>query len=264
MAQTTPEQSPSDSGPGMQPPPDPPPPATRGQTRQARTDSSGRPSATPPDAPEPPSDEQQLLLAARAGNREAMAELLTRYQDRLYRVCLNVVQNRDTATDLTQDTMVKVIAGLHQFNGTSRLSTWMTRIAVNVCLTHLRRQRLRRHASLDAPLPDQSGTAEHSDTGPTFSAQLRQDKEPESEQRIEESERLEQLRRGLAMLAPDQRVVLILRDMQELDYQQIGEILDVPQGTVKSRIFRARMALREKVETLEGGGEEQGSGEQDA
>lgn len=202
-----------------------------------------------------PDPDIAILIRARAGDQRAMAELLTTYQDRLFCVCLNVVRDRETAADLTQDAMVKIIGGLDQFNGSSKLSTWMIRVTVNVCLTHLRKQRLRRHASIESP---GLSVAANSERSRTLGESLADDREQFAERRVGTSEQLALLQAGLERLDPEQRTILILRDMQDLDYRQIGDLLEIPQGTVKSRLFRARVALREQIELLarsEGTGE---------
>lgn len=186
--------------------------------------------------------EHALLMAHRAGDPEALGELLAMHQDRIFAMCVRMMGDRELARDLTQETLVKVIGALHTFNSEARISTWMTRIAMNTCLTEMRRMRLRRHASLDTP----SGV----DGGGSWGHSLAGEREPDAEQRVEEEEQRSVMGRALRSLGEDHRAILILRDMHGLDYRQIGEVLEVPEGTVKSRLFRARTALREEVERL--------------
>src|SRR4029077_1267195 len=96
----------------------------------------------------------ERIRGAGIGDRAAWGELLARYQDRLYAVCLRMVGDRDAAADLTQDAFVKVIQGLDSWDGRSKLSTWMIRVTMNVCLSHLRSEKLGR----DASLGDEGGT----------------------------------------------------------------------------------------------------------
>ena len=194
--------------------------------------------------------ENALLMAHRAGDRNALAELLAMHQDRIYAMCVRMMGDREVARDLTQETFVKVIGALHTFNGQARISTWMTRIAMNACLTEMRRMRLRRHASLDTPA---THTGDHAggDTHPSWSQSLPGNGEPGSSMGVEDKEQRSFLREALRSLAEDHRAILILRDMHGLDYRQISEVLEVPDGTVKSRLFRARAALREEVERLQ-------------
>jgi RNA polymerase sigma-70 factor, ECF subfamily len=192
-----------------------------------------------------------LAQAVQRGEPQAWNLLLRKYQDRLFAVCVRMVRDRDVAADLTQESMVKIIEGLESYDGRAKLSTWMIRITMNVCLTRLRSEKLRRHASLD--LADAR-------TGMTASEQLqdgagfgRVTSELDAESRVEANEQRELLSAALVRLDPEPRAILVLRDARGLDYDQIAEVLSVPVGTVKSRLFRARVALREMIEALERG-----------
>jgi RNA polymerase sigma-70 factor (ECF subfamily) len=186
-----------------------------------------------------PLREMQLVEAHRAGDQEALGTLLEAYQRRVYSVCYRMLQNVDDAAELTHDALVKVIEGMGSYDGRARLSTWIISIAMNCCLSHLRKQRLRRHASLDEP-----GVG----GGTPIGHKLVGEREPSAAQRVEQDERRAVLLKGLSGLEPQMRAILVLRDLQELEYQQIGEVLDIPVGTVKSRLFRARAALRAETE----------------
>lgn len=214
---------------------------------------------TPPDAqrdsaPDPGRDtdqrDLQLVRAIRdadpAARAAAWSTLLEAYEDRLYGVCLRMVRNPDTARDLTQDAFVKVIQGLDSYDGRARLSTWMIRVTMNVCLSHLRKQKLRRHASLDAP------TRAAADRPWSLGASLEQSTEPAADSPVERSQMRRRIEEGLAQLEEDHRAVLVLRDIRGLDYREIAEVLAVPIGTVKSRLFRARAALRDELEKQAG------------
>ncbi len=181
--------------------------------------------------------ELQLVEAHRRGVASATAELLGAYQRRIYAVCYRMVRHPDDADDLTQDAMVKVLEGLDTYHGRSQLSTWIIRVTMNCCLSHLRKQKVRRHGSLE----ELSGSGESAGVGA-----VRGELSPLA--RVEQAERQALLLRLLRGLDPQMRAVLVLRDMQDLDYAQIGEVMDVPVGTVKSRLFRARAALRAAAE----------------
>ncbi len=185
-----------------------------------------------------PLGELQLVEAHQRGETKATAELLAAYQRRIYAVCYRMVRHPDDADDLTQDALVKVLEGLDSYHGRSQLSTWIIRVTMNCCLSHLRKQKLRRHASLE-----ELGSA-----GEPARALGRVQGELSPLARVEQAERQALLRRLLRGLDPQMRAVLVLRDMQDLDYAQIGEVMDVPVGTVKSRLFRARAALRAAAE----------------
>lgn len=209
--------------------------------------------------------ERALIEAWRQGDREAISTLLRGYQGRVYAVCYRMLREGDEAADLTQEAMVRILDGLHTFDGRSQVSTWIIRVTMNCCLSHLRKRKLRRHVSLDDP-GQRSGSwgtigaalsgsgsrpalgAATSTSGGTLGTTGGGGAEPTGASRVELDERRHALLRGLARLDADMRAIIVLRDTQGLDYQQIGDVLDVPVGTVKSRLFRARAALRGLVE----------------
>lgn len=194
--------------------------------------------------------EQAILRAVRDGESGAWGRLVTHYQDRVYAVCLRMVGDRDAAADLAQDTFVKVIQGLGTYDGRSKLSTWITRVAMNACLSWKRSQKLRRHAPLDGPADGREGWEGARGRG---LGTWGEGGEPGPHQSVELGERNDRIAAALAALPPEQRAILVLRDVQGLDYEQIAEVLGVAVGTVKSRLFRARMALRELIEGRTGG-----------
>ena len=196
-----------------------------------------------------PSDDEaidlKLVEAIKRGEGSAWPALIARHQDRLFSTCLRMVHNRDLAADLTQDSFVKIIQGIDSFDGRARLSTWMIRITMNVCLSKLRSEKLRKHASLEGSQDKNT----QSDTG--LLGGFEQDREPASGLGVEAHEDQERVLLALRQLDPDQRAVLILSDCRGHSYEQIAEVFGVAVGTVKSRLFRARTALREMVERME-------------
>lgn len=191
-----------------------------------------------------PEREQQLVAAYREGDPQALAELLASYQRRIFGLCYRMVQNSDVASDLTQDVLVRIIEALDSYDGRSKLSTWIIRVAMNCCLSYLRKQKLRRHRSLDLP----TGTDQ-----PPLGSQIVAGGELSGIQNVEQAESRKILLQALLSLDLEVRSILVLRDMQDLDYQQIAEVLEVPLGTVKSRLFRARAELRNAVRNAETG-----------
>lgn len=192
-----------------------------------------------------------LVERARGGDREALGTLLTSHERMIFAVCLRTLGDREAARDIAQDALVKAIQSLDMFDGRSRFSTWLTRIAINASLSHLRKQRLRKHASLDAPARSGSGGGGRSGSsggGGSGIGSTLPGREPEPSSRIESAETLDRLDEAMAGIDPEQRVLLSLRDVRGLDYTQIADVLGVPVGTVKSRLFRARAALREAME----------------
>lgn len=204
-------------------------------------------------------DAADLALVARikAGQSVAWSELIGRYQDRLFAVCVRMVHNRDLATDLTQDAFVKAIQGIESFDGRSKFSTWMIRVTMNVCLSKLRSEKLRRHASLDAA---RGGVAAGDDAGGSWKdalaagSGLSGTREPDGSEGVEADVGIREERavvlEAMRLLDAEQRAVLILCDCRGLAYEQIAQVLGVAVGTVKSRVFRARTALRDISEQL--------------
>jgi RNA polymerase sigma-70 factor (ECF subfamily) len=217
-------------------------------------------SATPVNTAAADAEELDLVRQIQAGgvgSRTAWAELLKRYQDRLFGVCVRMVGDRERAGDYTQDAMVKIIEGLGTFDGRAKLSTWMIRVTMNVCLSRLRSEKLRRHASLEGMADGQArrsggGGAAGGRSAADRLAEL-QDREPGGEHGVQRAQLRRLLSEGLQRISPEQRAILVLRDSRGLDYEQIAEVLGVPTGTVKSRLFRARAALRDVLEGLEPG-----------
>lgn len=193
-----------------------------------------------------PLTEQQLVDRATAGDRQAMGELLSNYHNRLYNVALRMVNHQDDALELTQDAMLKIVEHLHTYDGRSQLSTWMIRITMNLSISHLRKRKLRKTASLDTQSNSGlSGT--EGEVSTSLSDRIETKNELPAEQCVEESEMLAALHEAMANLDEEFRSVLVLRDVNEMDYREIADILEVPVGTVKSRLFRARLALREEM-----------------
>ncbi len=200
-----------------------------------------------PHAPGEPPDDAALVRAIQSGDASAWEPVLARHQDRLFATCLRMIGDRETASDLVQDSFVRIIQGIDSFDGRARLSTWMTRVTMNVCLSHLRKEKLRRHPSLDAPARPIAGRDPDGSSG-SIGAGLEQSRELGTDERVEVEEHRTRVLQALALLPPPVRAVLVLRDVQGMDYEQIASVLGVAVGTVKSRLFRARVALREAME----------------
>ena len=168
------------------------------------------------------------MRAARDGDRRALDALLRMHHDRLYAVCRRMTGNDADAADATQEALIAIVRGLATFDGRARFSTWAYRIAVNRCLDELRR-RARRPVPSGDELPEASSTFE-------AAAAARLDVDA-----------------ALRHLPPDFRAAVVLRDLCGLDYAEIAEVLDIPPGTVRSRIARGRGALAGAIGNPEGG-----------
>ncbi|HEX6989287.1 MAG TPA: sigma-70 family RNA polymerase sigma factor [Bacillota bacterium] len=181
------------------------------------------------------------MRRVRSGDVSAFEPLVRRYERRVYSLALRYSGDRDDAYDLTQETFVRAFRALRSFRGDASFSTWLHRIAVNVCLDELRRRRSRPNARLDEPLATEDGEA------------VRQlaDDDPGPQQRLEQKELGETIRQEIAALPAEYATVVILRDLQDLSYEEIAQVLDISLGTVKSRLHRGRAALRARFEVLE-------------
>jgi RNA polymerase sigma-70 factor (ECF subfamily) len=187
-------------------------------------------------------EDAQLVSSFLEGNRHAFEELMRAHEDRVLAVCLRILTNREAALDAVQETFITVYRKAQQFTGASAFSTWLYRVAVNTCYDQLRRTR--RHQA--QPLPETNDPADARSEDILGSIELRPD-----------------LERALANVAPEFRVAVVLSDLEGLPLQAIAEALDVPIGTVKSRIFRGRRLLAEHLRNLSGSSAHQ-RGEHDA
>ena len=187
-------------------------------------------------------DEAQQVEQARAGDMGAFSRLVIRYQDRILNTCWRLCGNLEDAQDLTQEAFLKALESIGSFRGRSGFYTWLYRIAVNLALSHRRKTRRAVKLSLhggEGGLPDDPPADEVAGHGSSD----RED--PQVKLSAREIEQL--VVAGLERLDDDHRAVIVLRDIESLDYQQIAEILEVPAGTVKSRLHRGRMELRRRL-----------------
>lgn len=170
--------------------------------------------------------DHELVTAAQGGDRGALDQLLRRHYDRVHAVCRRITGHDADAADAAQDAMIAIVRNLERFDGRSSFGTWAYRIATNCSLDELRRRKRR-------PIPG-SGDDEHS---------YREVADPDSGGRIEAISDHMALDAALRGLSDDYRLPVVLRDVADLDYAEIADVLDVPIGTVKSRIARGRAAL---------------------
>lgn len=215
-----------------------PSPATVRTHAQAVASSAlPKPSPSSPDEPagvsSPSSSalEARLLQQAQAGDRAAFGQFVLATQHRLYTLLTRIVGDRDEARELCQETYLKALVGLKGFRHNSHPYTWVYRIAVNLAVARLRKVRRHRVFSLDPASPA------HDRTAPSGSPQ----------DQLLSRERDRQVILALGKLDSEYRAVIVLRDIDGLDYKDISDVLELPIGTVKSRLFRARLALREEL-----------------
>jgi RNA polymerase sigma-70 factor (ECF subfamily) len=170
--------------------------------------------------------EQRVVAAARAGDRRAIERLLRAHQPQVHAVCRRITGNDDDALDATQEALIAVVRGLPRFDGRAKFSTWAYRIATNASLDELRRRKRRPLVGL----PERDGVA----TEPVDPST------PDPGDAIGDRDEVDA---ALARLAPDFRAAVVLRDICQLDYAEIAEVLEIPAGTVRSRIARGRAQL---------------------
>ena len=186
-----------------------------------------------------------LLARAQAGDRGAFGQLVVLYQDRLFNAVVRLVGDRDEAAELTQEAFTRGLAALENFRGESAPYTWFFRIALNLSISQLRKVQRRRTFSLDRP----ASSNDHSgDQAAKLIDRVRQSSAGPSEI-VEGRERAEQVVATLGRVDAEYRAVLIMRDVEGFDYQQMADVLGLPLGTLKSRLFRARIALRDELKT---------------
>jgi RNA polymerase sigma-70 factor (ECF subfamily) len=192
-----------------------------------------------------------LLKRARNGDRGAFGHLVVMYQDRLFNAIVRLVGDRDEAAELTQETFTKSLAALADFRGDSAPYTWLFRIAVNLSISRLRKVQRHRVFSLDQPSSGNGKAGRHEDQASALIDRVRQNA-PGPSAMLEKREQAEQVVAALGRVEAEYRAVLIMRDVEGFDYQQMADVLDLPLGTLKSRLFRARIALRDELKAYMG------------
>jgi RNA polymerase sigma-70 factor, ECF subfamily len=181
-------------------------------------------------------DEPQLVAAAQSGQLEAFETLVERYERKIFRLTMNITQNREDAEDAMQEAFLKAFEHLGEFQGNSRFYTWLVRIAVNQALMKLRKRRPNQ-VSLDAEV----------DTGEDTIPREVEDWGPSPEDRYKRSELSGILSQAIGELDPPFRIVFQLRDIEELSTEETAEALGLSVPAVKSRLLRARLKLRQKL-----------------
>ncbi len=189
-------------------------------------------------------EERQLVKRLKQRNEAAFTHLVRLHKVRIYNVCLRMMSNRAEAEDIAQDVFVRAFMSIASFRGDSALNTWLYRIAINLCKNRLKyhaRRKAKVHTSLE-PIHERETAAINSTVGePVARPDLV----------LEGNEAQQRVQRALASIDDSFRELLILRDIQGLSYIQIMEITRLPEGTVKSRLHRARGALRRAFDEQE-------------
>jgi RNA polymerase sigma-70 factor (ECF subfamily) len=188
-----------------------------------------QPDRVMPASQDPADEEREWIRRAQAGERPAYSQLVRRYQGRLYRFVLRMLGTREEALELTQDVFIRAWEALPRWTADAAFRTWLFRIGANAATDALRRRNLVQFAPLDEYYEPISA-------------------EPGPEARLESKQRLQLLDAALTQLPPEQREAILLREIEGLSYAELSLVLGVNEGTVKSRLARARAALAAQME----------------
>jgi RNA polymerase sigma-70 factor (ECF subfamily) len=184
-------------------------------------------------------DDTELVRRSRDGDHEAFTELVRRYQDRIFNTAYRFMGERQFAEDITQDVFLKVYHGLARFQEKAAFSTWIYRITLNQCTSVARKLSTRKRKQEVSLTP----VSEQGDADPIDPS----DRTHNPAEIAEAAERVRVVQEAIATLDVEFREALVLRDIEGFSYEEIADIIERPVGTVRSRIHRARLELREKL-----------------
>jgi RNA polymerase sigma-70 factor (ECF subfamily) len=185
-------------------------------------------------------NDKKLVEDALRGDENAFRSLLEKYEHAVYSICLRMVRNREDARDLAQDAFVRVFRMLRKYDPRYAFSTWLYKITSNLCIDYLRKRRLPLVA-LDEPLSGKEGEFQRQVESPGANP----------EEKLMKVEAVKMLEDAIQALPPHYRLMILLRHQEELSYEEIAATLEVPIGTVKARIHRARSMLRSILEEMD-------------
>ena len=180
------------------------------------------------------SDEQLVELAV-SQDREAFGEIVRRWERKIFALCFGMLCREDEARDAAQETFISAYRNLSGFRGDAKVSSWLHRIAVNQCLTYKRRAKTRSEEFLDT----EDGSEERVFIAPLQNSPAR---------RAEQFERLKLVRTAVSSLPTDLRQIVVMKEFEEMTFQEISETLELPLSTVKSRLYTALKQLKMKLE----------------
>jgi len=188
-------------------------------------------------------DDTVLINQYRHGDSGAMERLILKYQNRIYNVILKICADPEDAAELTQETFVKIIENIHKFEGRSRFYTWAFRVAVNLTLNYCQRNAKLRLSSLDVETNQYSSQEKQ-----VLKEFLSDDSSPDPAVVAQNEELCSMAIKALMKLDDAQKAVIVLRDIEGMNYAQIADVLNIELGTVRSRLSRARGRLRKILE----------------
>ncbi len=178
--------------------------------------------------------EQELIRSAQEGNALAFEQLIAEHQKRIFSIAYRIAGNTEDASDMAQEVLIKIFRNLKNFRGDSKFSTWLYRVATTTCLDEQKKQRRHTAFSLDETIDTEDGNiaTDPVDTGPT------------PEESLERKMMHQAIHQAIGKLKKEHQKVILLREVQGLSYEEIATILHCSEGTVKSRINRAREQLK--------------------
>jgi RNA polymerase sigma-70 factor (ECF subfamily) len=186
-------------------------------------------------------DDVQLVTSSKNGDQDAFSLLVQRYQRRVFNLVFRMLQNYEEANEITQEAFLAAWQGLRSFRGEARFSTWLYRIAYNCALKQLELRK--RDLALQQALQTE---------------QLFESDDPKTAH-LEMLDKQELIQEQLSQLPPKYRIVLILRHLQDMTYEEMAEVLTMPIGTIKTHLFRARNLLKERLQTFDYGRKQKGT-----
>lgn len=193
----------------------------------------------------PADEDYQLVCLCRKGDTDAFQSLVEKYQKRMLNIAYRIIGDYETACEVVQDAFLSAYKALGKFRGEASFSTWLYRIVINVSKNHMKQMIIRRQR--ERPLPANPGEMGESRLSRDLPAP-----EPSPAERLERKEVQAKLQQCINSLDEEYREVLVLRDIQGFSYDEIGDILKITAGTVKSRLFRARAALKDRLKKVVG------------
>ncbi len=188
-----------------------------------------------------PKIQKEVIESCKAGNEKAFAEIVFHYQKKVFNIAYRMLGNFEEAKDLAQEVFISVFESIKDLKEEITFDAWLTQITLNHCRNrwkYLKRRQYFNSESLDDPIETEDGNIPKAIVDPSDSPETRYEKKS-----IQEF-----IQRGLLELKEDQRELLVLRDLQGFSYGEMGELLGLPEGTIKSKLHRARMELKEVLE----------------
>jgi RNA polymerase sigma-70 factor (ECF subfamily) len=182
-------------------------------------------------------EDKELIVLAQKGDEKAYRTLLTKYERAVFNICLKMVRNREEARDLSQEAFMKVFSMLDRYNPAYAFSNWLFKITSNLCIDSMRKRRVDT-LPMDEPIQSSKGEFERQYASPGDTP----------DKTLAKKERMTLLATAIDSLPDHYRIMIVLRHQQDLSYEEIAETLDVPLGTVKARIHRAREMLKSRLE----------------